>query len=129
KSVDERPAYMDQFEEDFGEYMKDEGGGNLFPEFEVFTPIDPTKMELKTRFPNKEAFKKHLRGYCVQERCQFLLTRTNLSRVKNLSVGLKEYDCPWFVYASKKEGEKTFVLRKMNLEHKCEGITKIGIDL
>ncbi|KAI3851617.1 hypothetical protein MKX03_028947, partial [Papaver bracteatum] len=32
KNVDERPAYMDQFEEDFGEYMKDEGGGNIFPE-------------------------------------------------------------------------------------------------
>ncbi|KAI3853159.1 hypothetical protein MKW92_024047 [Papaver armeniacum] len=107
-------------EKDKGEEHKEEGG-ELFPEFEVFTPIDPTKMELKTRFPNKEAFKKYLRGYCVQERCQFILTRTNLSRIKDECRFKHEYDCPWFVYASKKEGEKTFVLRKMNLEHKCEG--------
>ncbi|RZC92577.1 hypothetical protein C5167_029355 [Papaver somniferum] len=76
KDVDERPAYMDDFDDDFGQYMKGEHDVDLFPEEEVFTPVDPSKME-------------------------------------NM--------IPWFVYASKKEGEKTFVLRKVNLEHKCEG--------
>ncbi|RZC70936.1 hypothetical protein C5167_034097 [Papaver somniferum] len=121
KDVDERPAYMDDFDDDFGQYMKGEHDVDLFPEEEVFTPVDPSKMEVKTRFANKEAFKKHLRGYCVLNKCQYILDRSAPSRIKAECRFKTEHDCPWFVYASKKEGEKTFVLRKVNLEHKCEG--------
>ncbi|XP_026377567.1 uncharacterized protein LOC113271859 [Papaver somniferum] len=121
KDVDERPAYMDDFDDDFGQYMKGEHDVDLFPEEEVFTPVDPSKMEVKTRFANKEAFKKHLRGYCVLNKCQYILDRSAPSRIKAECRFKTEHDCPWFVYASKKEGEKTFVIRKVNLEHKCEG--------
>ncbi|XP_026392223.1 uncharacterized protein LOC113348825 [Papaver somniferum] len=112
---------MDDFDDDFGQYMKGEHDVDLFPEEEVFTPVDPSKMEVKTRFANKEAFKKHLRGYCVLNKCQYILDRSAPSRIKAECRFKTEHDCPWFVYASKKEGEKTFVLRKVNLEHKCEG--------
>ncbi|XP_026456527.1 uncharacterized protein LOC113357365 [Papaver somniferum] len=110
---------MDDFDDDFGQYMKGEHDVDLFPEEEVFTPVDPSKMEVKTRFANKEAFKKHLRGYCVLNKCQYILDRSAPSRIKAECRFKTEHDCPWFVYASKKEG--AFVLRKVNLEHKCEG--------
>ncbi|XP_026429119.1 uncharacterized protein LOC113325105 [Papaver somniferum] len=112
---------MDDFEDDFGEYMKGEHDVDLFPGEKVFTPVDPSKMELKTRFASKQEFKKHLRGFCVLNKCQFKLDRSAPSRIKAEYRFKIEHDCPWFVYASKKESEKTFVIKKMNLEHKCEG--------
>ncbi|XP_026416805.1 uncharacterized protein LOC113312259 [Papaver somniferum] len=78
-------------------------------------------MEVKTRFESKRAFKKHIRGYCVASRYQFKLDRSDPTRVKAEHRFKLEHECPWFVYASKKEDEKTFVLRKVNLEDTCPG--------
>ncbi|KAI3974957.1 hypothetical protein MKX01_005068 [Papaver californicum] len=105
KDVNEKPAYMKQFEDDFGEYMYDDQ--ELFPEYEAITPVDPSTMQVKTTFSNKKSFIKYLRSFCVIHRCQCKLSR--------------KYECEWFVHASKKKGESTFFLRKMNLEHKCVG--------
>ncbi|KAI3902179.1 hypothetical protein MKX01_031196, partial [Papaver californicum] len=45
KDIHEKPAYMKQFEDDFGEYMKDDQEAELFPKYEAITPVDPSTLE------------------------------------------------------------------------------------
>lgn len=115
---------MGPYEEDFGEFSDDEQGV-LFPEEEeIIKEVDPSTMEVKTRFSNKESFIKHLKNYCIIKKCQYKLTRSAPWRVKAECVNKKDDGCKWMVYASIKSRESTFVIRDVLLEHTCEGDSK-----
>lgn len=43
----------------------------LFPDQEHGEPLDPSQMVVGTLFPNKKAFQRHLRAYCVHEEHEY----------------------------------------------------------
>ncbi|XP_026436179.1 uncharacterized protein LOC113334046 [Papaver somniferum] len=97
----------------------DEEEEPLFPVEEEVTPVDPTKMEVKYAFNNKSAYKKHLRGYCVKHNYQYTVYKSDKTRLRVRCRFREEYGCNWFVNASIKRHEPTFIVRKVNLEHTC----------
>ncbi|XP_026444587.1 uncharacterized protein LOC113344925 [Papaver somniferum] len=97
----------------------DEEEEPLFPVEEEVTPVDPTKMEVKYSFNNKSAYKKHLRGYCVKHNYQYTVYKSDKTRLRVRCRFREEYGCNWFVNASIKRNEPTFIVRKVNLEHTC----------
>ncbi|XP_026389473.1 uncharacterized protein LOC113284268 isoform X1 [Papaver somniferum] len=81
-------------------------------------------MLVKCAFQNKQLFKKHLKRYCVKENKQFKCKKSCSQQVRAQSRFKYRDDCKWFVYASRVEGESTFVIRSVNLEHTCVGDPK-----
>ncbi|KAI3950384.1 hypothetical protein MKW92_038877 [Papaver armeniacum] len=94
---------------------------NLFPEEDETPVVDPGKMLVKCAFQNKQLFKKHLKRYCVKENKQFKCKKSCSQQVRAQCRFKDRDDCKWFVYASRVEGESTFVIRSVNLEHTCVG--------
>ncbi|KAI3910172.1 hypothetical protein MKW92_017034, partial [Papaver armeniacum] len=82
------------------------------------------EMLVKCAFQNKQLFKKHLKRYSVKENKQFKCKKTCSQQVRAQCRFKDRDDCKWFVYASRVEGESTFVIRSVNLEHTCVGDPK-----
>ncbi|XP_026450702.1 uncharacterized protein LOC113350798 [Papaver somniferum] len=102
----------------------DEEEEPLFLEEEEVSLVDPTKIVVKYAFNDKKAFKKHLRGYCVKQNCQYKTYKSDKKRLRVRCRFREEYGCNWFVNASVKRHEYTFIVRKVNLEHICVGNPK-----
>ncbi|XP_026377969.1 uncharacterized protein LOC113272333 [Papaver somniferum] len=86
------------WKEDFNMHS-DEEEEPLFPVEEEVAPVDPTKIEYTVYKSDKTR---------LRVRCRFR----------------EEYGCQWFVNASIKRHEPTFIVRKVNLEHTCVGNPK-----
>ncbi|XP_026439739.1 uncharacterized protein LOC113338559 [Papaver somniferum] len=101
----------------------DEEEEPLFLEEEEVAPVDPTKIVVKYDFNDKKAFKKHLRGYCVKQNCQYKTYKSDKKRLRVSCRFREEYGCNWFVNSIKRH-DSTFIVRKVNLEHTCVGNPK-----
>ncbi|KAI3974391.1 hypothetical protein MKX01_020294, partial [Papaver californicum] len=81
-------------------------------------------MLVKYSFNDKKHFKRHLKSYCVFHNCQFKLKKSCSKQVRELCRFRDDYECQWFVYATRVKGEPTFVVRSVNLTHTCVGDPK-----
>ncbi|XP_026434975.1 uncharacterized protein LOC113332669 [Papaver somniferum] len=88
--------------------------------------LDVDTMFVGMEFMDRKDFKKHLRACAVKKKFQYKLRPNDKESIKVNCKYNKSQSCEFFIYASVRTGEPTFILRKMNLEHTCvtEGVTR-----
>ncbi|XP_026410549.1 uncharacterized protein LOC113305760 [Papaver somniferum] len=95
----------------------------LFPELEnqVQLLVDD-KIDEGVEFPDKIAFKKHLRKYCVSTRTVCRFTKSDNIRINDVCKGFGDpILCPWYISARRIPGEATWSIRDFHLYHTCIG--------
>ncbi|KAI3969225.1 hypothetical protein MKX01_037534, partial [Papaver californicum] len=122
--VGRKPDWYKRFQPDIRKHIEEEDELPLFPEEEEIPAVEPGKMMVKYSFNDKKHFKRHLKIYCVFRNCQFKLKRSCSKQVRALCRFRDDYECKWFVYATRVKGEPTFVVRSVNLTHSCVGDPK-----
>ncbi|XP_026442472.1 uncharacterized protein LOC113342022 [Papaver somniferum] len=120
--------WVNQYEKVWGAHVEaaerltefDDDTGNT----EKFVDVDT--MFVGMEFMDKQDFKRHLRAYTVKEKFQYRLKPNDKDRIKVNCKYNKSQGCEFFIYASVRCHEPTFIVRKFNLEHTCvtEGVTK-----
>ncbi|XP_026409494.1 uncharacterized protein LOC113304569 [Papaver somniferum] len=118
-----KPVWQKRYLPDMNN-IGEEDDPNIFPEEDEIPVVDPDKMLVKYAFQNKQLFKKHLKRYRVKENKQFKCKKSCSQQVRAHCRFKYINDCKWFFYASRVEGESTFVIRSVNLEHTCVGDPK-----
>ncbi|KAI3929643.1 hypothetical protein MKX01_025811 [Papaver californicum] len=119
-----KPDWYKRFQPDIRKHIEEEDELPLFPEEEEIPAVEPGKMMVKYSFNDKKHFKRHLKSYCVFHNCQFKLKKSCSNQVRALCRFKDDYECKWFVYATRVKGEPTFVVRSVNLTHTCVGDPK-----
>ncbi|KAI3948182.1 hypothetical protein MKX01_014781, partial [Papaver californicum] len=89
-----KPDWYKRFQPDIRKHIEEEDELPLFPEEEEIPTVEPGKMM---------SCSKQVRSLC---------------RFRD------DYECKWFVYATRVKGEPTFVVRSVNLTHTCVGDPK-----
>ncbi|KAI3969534.1 hypothetical protein MKX01_020095 [Papaver californicum] len=119
-----KPDWYKIFQPDIRKHIEEEDELPLFPEEEEIPAVEPGKMMVKYSFNDKKYFKRHFKRYCVFHNYQFKLKKSCSKQVRALCRFRDDYECKWFVYASRVKGEPTFVVRSVNLTHTCVGDRK-----
>ncbi|KAI3878042.1 hypothetical protein MKW92_017935, partial [Papaver armeniacum] len=124
----ENTVWVNQYEQVWGPHVQVAERSSAFDDetgdAEEFVDVDT--MFVGMEFMDKKDFKKHLRAYAVKKKFQYKLKPNNKERIKVNCKYNKSQSCEFFIYASVRCHEPTFILRKMNLEHTCvtEGVTR-----
>ncbi|XP_026414380.1 uncharacterized protein LOC113310041 [Papaver somniferum] len=120
-----KPHDNTQFEEEHAQHFKDEEAEEMFPEGITFEQVDPYILVKGSKFVSKNAFKKHLRAYCVKHRHQVKFKDSNNYKIRVKCIHHEKTKCPMFIYGRVFKGEgTTFTLRSWNVKHTCNGNVK-----
>lgn len=121
----EDPEWFKNTLAEFPLLSKEDEDEELFPDEEEVEPLDPKQMLVGTTFPDKQAFVRHLKGYCVLNECTFKAEKSDNKRLRawctNRFNEKGEEVCNWVVYASKLKEESTFQVKTVDLTHTCKG--------
>ncbi|XP_026417243.1 uncharacterized protein LOC113312721 [Papaver somniferum] len=97
----------------------------MFPEGITFEQVDPYNLVKGSKFVSKNAFKKHLRAYCVKHRHQVKFKDSNNYKIRVKCIHHEKTKCPMFIYGRVLKGEgTTFTLISWNVKHTCNGNVK-----
>ncbi|KAI3989377.1 hypothetical protein MKX01_001546, partial [Papaver californicum] len=118
-----KPDWYKRFQPDIRKHIEEEELP-LFPEEKEIPEVEPGKMLVKYAFIDKKHLKRHLKSYCMFHNCQFKLKKSCSKQVRALCRFKDDYECKWFVYATRVKGEPTFVVGSVNLTHTCVGDPK-----
>ncbi|XP_016172476.1 uncharacterized protein LOC107614863 [Arachis ipaensis] len=97
--------------------------GFTFPVHKLQKDMSQYKWEVGTVYASREEFKDTVTSYAVHTARSIRFRKCDLQRVRAVCSG----DCPFWVYAAKVRGEKTWQLRSMNLTHTCTQAHRVGI--
>lgn len=102
--------------------------GELFPDEDEVEELDPKKMIVGTTFPDKPAFQRHLKRYCVHNDTVYKAFKSDKDRLRVWCNNRFDMDgneqCLWMVFASKLPREETFKVKRTILKHTCKGRPK-----
>ncbi|RYQ83552.1 hypothetical protein Ahy_B10g102281 [Arachis hypogaea] len=97
--------------------------GFTFPVHKLQKDMSQYKWEVGTVYASREEFKDNVTAYAVHTARSIRFRKCDLQRVRAVC----SRDCPFWVYAAKVRGEKTWQLRSMNLTHTCTQAHRVGI--
>ncbi|RZC49127.1 hypothetical protein C5167_017552, partial [Papaver somniferum] len=123
KEGEEDPQYYKDFQDDNPEF--EDEPSELFDESDFVKPLDPSEMIVGITFPDKDAFKRHLKLFCVKNECEFKARKSDKKRLRvwceNRFDHRGKVESEWFVFASILPKQSTFKVRSVNLTHTCKG--------
>ncbi|XP_026428189.1 uncharacterized protein LOC113324063 [Papaver somniferum] len=133
-----KPHDSTQFEEDHAQHFKDEEDEEMFPEGITFEQVDPYSLVKGSKFVSKNAFKKHLRAYCVKHRHQgegttFTLRSWNVKHTCNGNVkgenrcANPEFVADWYMQRLETLGNKNKIPDLVSLENEFNKTMKVNI--
>lgn len=126
EDVEEDPQWFKDHVAENSE-LEDEHG-DLFDDTDLVEPLDPSQMIVGTEFPDKKAFQRHLKHFCVLSECEYKTENSEKSRVRVWCA--KRFNrrgrvvCHWMVFASKLQHQSTFKVKGVNLKHTCKGVVQ-----
>ncbi|RYR24851.1 hypothetical protein Ahy_B02g058401 [Arachis hypogaea] len=99
------------------QYSEDDADPTVTPIFNDVAKFGHVRLELGMEFATKDAFKKGVRNYTLQEGRGVRYKKNDTTRCRMVC---KNEDCPWMVFCSYSKPNRYWQIKTFNDDHTCE---------